>query len=145
MQWRVVIDILSFVAWFTSMTWTIATKLGCCSFKTECTDAMDAMYWYMFSLLFTFTEDVINCVYVNTRQNGHFDIILCVFLHSRAVRRAFCVCMLQCLRSENRTELSSFSRCQISYSHILTFLTFYTPCSKCILAYVPPAGSYVCI
>ncbi len=54
-----------------------------------------------------------------------------------------CVFELQCLCSENRTEFSLTSsdlsiRLLFSYSHILTFLTFYAPCSKCILAYVPP-------
>ncbi len=78
--------------------------------------------------------------------------ILCVFLcscdakeYSRTVRRTFCVCMLQCLHSENRTKLSSLLRRQIdpyvcssltpTYWH---FLTFYVPCSKFIIAYVPP-------
>ncbi len=64
--------------------------------------------------------------------------------YSRAVRRSFCVYALQCLRSENRTELSSLLRRQI-YPYVCSsltptywhFLTFYAPCSKCILAYVP--------
>ncbi len=96
------------------------------------------------------------CLSDNTRQNGQFNIILCVFLrscdakeYSRAVRRVFCESMLQCLRSENQTELSSLSRSQIypyacssltpTYWH---FFTFYAPCSKCILAYVPPVHMF---
>ncbi len=88
---------------------------------------------------------------MNIHQNGQFNIILCVFLrscdakeYSPAVRRTFCVCMLQCLHSENRAQLSSLLRRQIypyvCSSHTPTYLhffMFYAPCSKCILPYVP--------
>ncbi len=90
---------------------------------------------------------------MNARQNG---IISCVILrsrdareYSRAVRRAFCVCMLQCLCSENRTESSSLLRRQI-YPYVCSsltptywyFWTFYETCSKCIIAYVLPVHMY---
>ncbi len=68
-------------------------KLGCCPFKTECNALIHVLS----------TVYVHSCVYVNTRQNGDFDIILCVFLrscdakeYSRAVSCTFCVCV--CVR-----------------------------------------------
>ncbi len=74
---------------------------------------------------------------MNTCQNGHFSIILCVFLHScnvkeysRAVRRGFCVCvyaLVPALRKPDPIEFSlassNLSICLLfSYSHILTFV-----------------------
>ncbi len=70
---------------------------------------------------------------------------------TRFVRRAFCLCMLQCLCSENRTGLSSLLRQQIyPYRYVCSSLTptywhffkFNALCSKCILAYVPHLTSH---
>ncbi len=41
-----VIICLSFAAWLTSMTRTIATKLGYYPFKTECMDSMESRSAY---------------------------------------------------------------------------------------------------
>ncbi len=104
----------SFVAWLTSMTRTIATKFGCLPFKTECNVPIH----------------ILPTVYVHLRRNQlclreysskrtiqqfcvYFSVHSDAKEYSRTVRRTFCVCMLQCLHSENRTKLSSLLRRQI--------------------------------
>ncbi len=101
---------------------------------------------------------VLPTVYVHLRRNR---LCLCECLsrrhhfmrnareYSRAVRRACCVCILQCLCSENRTKSSSLLRRQI-YPYVCSsltptywyFWTFYETCSKCIIAYVLPVHMY---
>ncbi len=138
------------------MTRTIATKLGCYPFKTECTDAMDAMYWYTFSLLFTFhlrRNQLCLREYSSKRTFRHHFVCNSSFMWRESTHvlwDALSVCMhFSVCAQKNRTELSSLLRRQI-YPYVCSsltptywhFLTFYAPCSKCILAYVPRV-SYV--
>ncbi len=94
---------------------------------------------------------------MNTRQNGHFDIILCAFLRSCDPERVLllwdelsvcvciCVCVCVCVSAQKTGPNWVLSHRQI-YPYVCSsltptywhFWTFYAPCSKCILAYVPP-------
>ncbi len=111
------------------------------------------MHWcnVLIHVLPTVYVHLINRVYVNTHQNGHFDIILWVFLRSRdakeyssAERRAFCVCV--CAQKTGQDWVLS-SRIHPYVCSSLTLL--YAPCTKCILAYVLPvhlvASNLLCI
>ncbi len=96
-----------------------------------------------------------NDVYVNTRQNRQFNIILWVFLHSWDAKEYSLLCEMRLLRvyasvstlrKPDRTEFS----CIVKFIHVCSSLTpsywhvlmFYEMCSKCLLAYVPPVHMY---